>query len=460
MRLAIPMMLLTLLLTNSCFTPEYGAGGFLCSAGRCPEGYGCVCTDGQSRCEKNAADNPCNKPHDGGNPITDGPHLDDKHIPKGSIKCEGFREITEKVKLGAATFDMALAKDGTPVFGWIDEGGTLRAASMKGTSTGHLTGTPHAQSGIRTMALAINDADQLAVVFSRTASGGLPHTVWHDHVDLTKPPLAWVAVNKIPGLDVTDLDLAGHTGMTAAVYMAAAERPKSGSAMARIARIAYVGSKFQYTSLCAEPTKGLIDSPRITLGKHESKSHVGYSFYDSISKGWKLGVMKEDAAMTCPKLTDLKGVDRGSPAALGFDGHGGVQLAWGAAASNTNMGALFHYQWIPGKPIGTFTPLEGNTVNDAMSVNLAILGIQPCISLWHHISGVAKLHVRCKQGPSNWGNSNWVDVIVIASPSYLGYPTRIAVDGQQKIHLAYVMHKNNAGKEEISLRHTTCKASK
>lgn len=447
--------LLPLLPQTGCFTPEYGGGGFLCAEGLCPQGYGCICSGGKSRCEKGAADSPCILPDgqvtkkDGG----DGPP------PGGAVICSAYKEVSDELMLGAGTFDMALDRAGNPVLVWVTNKGAIAAGNpdLKATAW-PLKGLIHPTAKTQTVAAAINNKDHLSIVFPNPAKSGTGVSLWHDTVKLGGAPFTWTGANEVSTEDMSEVALAGAPGHSTDIYLAATEK---GGKRKLVARLTEAAGVYSYSPVCTKTTTGAYHAPHVVMGKHKgSDIQVGLSFHDAGNKNWELSSLKV-GAKGCPTDYPLTATDKDSPAAMAFDGLGGLQIAWGLGDNaQRSLGPLKWIIWPTDAAInkGSETTIQANTIVDPRSISLAMRKSEPCIASWEYIASPSRtdLRISCSDGPKNWKPTTIIDTIQVGDAQYRGYPTRLMTDAGGKLHLAYMVHKIDGSTDKVSLRYVSC----
>ena len=376
-------LLLALLMPPGCFNPEYGYGGFLCGKGSCPEGYGCVCSNGKNTCFKGKGDKPCAGPdgkvtqHDGGG-------------TKAPLNCTAPAKITSDVLLPAdlkrsvGTFDLVLDHADTPSMVWVTKNGDVKIVAKAQGSPWPTDGQALGKTGITTVAAAANNKKHIHVIYPDKSSTSTQKALWHAYFDMEQKPPKWTTAVDIVQMEVADVSLGADPRLSPEVYLAAAEKAGSGQpARKLVGRIHHDGSAYKYTDVCNNTTTHTYSTPRITLGKGSGvKPGVAFSFHDTKKPGWELGTLSAGNT-SCPDIYSLTGVAQPSPAALTWDGLGGLQIAWGEAdKSKRANGPLNSVTWEPTSGINTSNiyKVSANTITDPQSVSLSIRGIAPCIA--------------------------------------------------------------------------------
>lgn len=453
-------LLFILLLPAGCFTPDYGDGGFLCAEGVCPSGYGCVCSSGKSRCQKGAADSPCitadGGPREGGG---DGP-------PSGPVICSQYKEVSGELMLGVGTFDLALDKVGNPVLVWINNKGEMFAGSpdLK-ASAWPLKGLLHPKTGNQIVAAAVNASAQLHITFPSQAKSGIGISLWHDYIDLNGAPFTWSGATEIVQTDTVEVSLAGSPTLSSSLYLAATEKvPVSGGASRLVGRLSPGTSGYTYTPVCSHSTalNMTYRAPRVTMGTRQAGGdpHIALSFHEAKTPAWDLATLKV-GDNNCPTWYPFTSVKKDSPAPVALDGLGGVQVAWSPAGNSLRgLGKLKWLIWGPSTSItqGSETTVMDNEIVDPRSLSLAIRNHQPCIATWEYLAMPSQtdLRVTCGESPKEWKPSTVIDTMDLTPSQYKGYQTRMMVDAQGKLHLAYMVHKEQTGTPAVSLRYVSC----
>ncbi len=382
--------------------------------------------------------------------------------PPGPVTCGQPTEITKKLMIGPGSFDLVLDSRGTPSLVWVDFEGGVHVANKDPKSTSWPSqGIAYPKVKTTTAAAAINKKDHLHVIYPGKSAGSAKVSLWHDFMDLKKTPFKWTGAKEIEQIDLAEVDLTSDPSLTSSVYLAASEKPGTG-AVARMAvgRLDWSSNGYSYAAVCKQTTSRTYRAPRIAMGKLlGSDAYVAFSFHESQQGIWNVASTKV-GDNSCPTLYSITGVARTSPVALSFDYLGNVQLAYSPpGTSPRGLGTLSHGIWATGAAPSNCKPVSNNEIIDPMSVDIAIRGTEPCIAHWEYVASPPGTHLKviCKNGPTNWGSSANIDTIKLDDKLYKGYQTRLVVDRSlKKLHLAYMVHKEQSGAPQASLRYVTC----
>jgi len=457
------------LFLNGCFSPSYGVGGFTCQKGECPEGYACVCIQGQDLCQKGAQPNPCVHNKDQGLDLPqDILPSDIKQKPPeqgiipNNFSCSAYEIVSSDILLDHDTFDLVLDETDTAHVVYVSNTGKILSKSRKTSATPWpILGKqiPNADGGH--VAAAINSKRHLMAIFPGEPGTTTAKNLDFSYLDLNSGTPAWgTPLSTNSNIGVTSVDLAGHQAMGQTFYLAITGELAGGKYpfMAGFIKPPTTGTGYTFAPVCNNAGNAIYNAARVAIGKWGGKPHAVTSVHNGQDKKWEL-VLYEYEKIGCPNTYRITGNDALSPMALCLDNQNGIELAWGLGKTGLGgLGPAFHLIWSGTTTMPPLTPFINLDVVDPLSVDLALKKDDtPCISAWEMNDSPKEmtLRVACKQGPTTWARSKIIDIHDKPDSKYPGYATRMAVDTKGVIHLVYLHHRQLPSMA-IELRHVTC----